>query len=520
MNKHTIKIDYEDVFNSLQGNYLLMLPDFTIVAANDAYLDTTKTTRTGILGRKLLEVLPSDPHDHDEAVTHRLISVLENVIKTKMPIRMEVIKYNIPKSQSDGKEFEIKYWIPQFSPLLENGEVKYILHNVYDVTEKHHADKVFLEQVEEIKEMNATLELEKSKAEILITDLKKFKLAVDNAFDKIFFTDPNGIIIYSNKATETITGYTNAEIIGKNAKDAWSRGLPESSHQDFWGTLIQEQGISIPEVQLQKKNGELYTVQVNCSPILDENGTILFCVAAERDITKEKEVDKAKTELVSLASHQLLTPLSIVRWYSEILLAGDVGDLNKDQKKYLEEISTGNKRMIDLVNFLLDVSKMDLGTFGIKPEPISITELILDVVNEQSLQIKSKKISLILDLEKDIPDISVDPKYIRMVVQNLMSNAIKYSFMEGLIHLKVRKDRDSKKIVIEVQDTGIGIPKNAHDKIFTKHFRAQNAIEKADTEGTGLGLYLAKSIIDHSQGKIWFESEVNSETTFYVELPE
>ena len=168
---------------------------------------------------------------------------------------MEVIKYNIPKSQSDGKEFEIKYWIPQFSPLLENGEVKYILYNVYDVTEKHYADKVFLEQVEEIKKMNATLELEKSKAEILITDLKKFKLAVDNAFDKILFTDPNGIIIYSNKATETITGYTNAEIIGKNAKDAWSRGLPESSYQDFWDTLIREKRFPSQKYNFRKKMG-------------------------------------------------------------------------------------------------------------------------------------------------------------------------------------------------------------------------------------------------------------------------
>jgi two-component system sensor histidine kinase VicK len=141
------------------------------------------------------------------------------------------------------------------------------------------------------------------------------------------------------------------------------------------------------------------------------------------------------------------------------------------------------------------------------------------VVNEENLQITSKKIKFKLDLGKNIPYISVDPKYIRMVVQNLLSNALKYTPVEGSIKVKLSQSKIEKKIIIEISDTGIGIPQSEQHKIFSKHFRAQNVQEKDDTQGTGLGLYLAKSIVDHSHGKIWFESQINKGTTFYVELP-
>jgi signal transduction histidine kinase len=247
------------------------------------------------------------------------------------------------------------------------------------------------------------------------------------------------------------------------------------------------------------------------------NGKIIGAVEVLRDITKEKEVDKAKTEFVSLASHQLRTPLSTVNWYSEMLLTGDVGEVTPDQKKYLEEIYHGNQRMVDLVNTLLDVSRIEMGTFIVESKATNMTKLAQGVIDEHKLQISEKKIKFTHVFNKNIPFIQADPKILRMVIQNLLSNAIKYTPQGGKIEVSISLVKGNG-ILLKVSDTGYGIPKDQQNKIFTKLFRADNVIGK-DTEGTGLGLYIAKSIVEQSGGKIWFESDENKGTTFYVTLP-
>jgi signal transduction histidine kinase len=247
------------------------------------------------------------------------------------------------------------------------------------------------------------------------------------------------------------------------------------------------------------------------------NAKIVGAVEVFRDITKEKEIDKAKTEFVSLASHQLRTPLSTVNWYSEMLLTGDVGEVTADQKKYLEEIYNGNQRMVDLVNTLLDVSRIEMGTFLVEPKPTNIVNLAQSVIDEQKLQIDEKEIRLSTVFEKNIPVIQTDPKLLRMVIQNLLSNSVKYTPNAGRVEVSLFLDTQ-KNVILKMSDTGYGIPKNQQDKIFTKLFRADNIIGK-DTEGTGLGLYIAKSIVEQAGGKIYFDSKENKGTTFYVTLP-
>jgi two-component system sensor histidine kinase VicK len=240
-------------------------------------------------------------------------------------------------------------------------------------------------------------------------------------------------------------------------------------------------------------------------------------VGLERDITKEKEIDKAKTEFVSLASHQLRTPLSTISWYTEMLLAGDVGKISPPQKKYLEEIYQGNQRMIELVNLLLNVSRIELGTFKAEPKPIYVITLFESILDEQKVKIANKKLIITKNFNKSIPVFLIDPNLFVIVFQNLLNNAIEYTPDGGRIETSISFN-DSKTILIKVSDTGYGIPKYQQDKIFTKLFRADN-VKKKDTKGTGLGLYIAKSIINNMGGEIWFESEENKGTTFYVTLP-
>jgi signal transduction histidine kinase len=252
--------------------------------------------------------------------------------------------------------------------------------------------------------------------------------------------------------------------------------------------------------------------------ILD--GKVIGTIKIFRDITDEREIDKAKTEFVSLASHQLRTPLSAVNWYAEMLLAGDAGEMNEKQKKYLNEVYRSNQRMVELVNALLDVSSLELGTFMIEPKSTDICKLAKDVIGEQKAEITAKKLSFSFLCKKRKVCMLVDPKHLRMVMQNILSNAVKYTPEGGKIIFSI-SPADKKNILLKVSDTGYGIPKHQQDKIFTKLFRADNVRDK-DTNGTGLGLYIVKSIVENSGGKVWFKSsgeEGNKGTVFYVTLP-
>lgn len=259
-----------------------------------------------------------------------------------------------------------------------------------------------------------------------------------------------------------------------------------------------------------------FPVAITVTPV-KLSGKVIGAIEVFRDITKEKEVDKAKSEFVSLASHQLRTPLTAVSWYTELILGGDAGPISPKQKKYLGEIYQGNKRMIDLVNTLLDVSRIELGTLQFEAKTTDIAEITRAVLEDQKLDIANKNLNIISKFDKNVPTLFIDPNQLKMVVQNLITNSITYTSSGGKIELKISFDQ-TKRILIKVSDNGYGIPKDQQKKIFTKFFRADNAREK-DSEGTGLGLYIVKSIVENFGGKIWFDSEENKGTTFYVELP-
>ena len=199
-----------------------------------------------------------------------------------------------------------------------------------------------------------------------------------------------------------------------------------------------------------------------------------------------------------------------------MLLAGDAGKVNKEQKEYLEEIYKGNQRMVDLVNALLNVSRIELGTLAVDPKPTNLIDQAESVLNEIKPLIINKKLKVVKKFGKAIPEINLDDKLMRIVWQNLLSNSLKYTPEKGQIGIAISKDKTNVKI--EVSDTGMGIPKRQQKNIFTKLFRADNVREK-ETDGTGLGLYIVKSVIEQFGGQVWFKSVENKGTTFYATIP-
>lgn len=240
---------------------------------------------------------------------------------------------------------------------------------------------------------------------------------------------------------------------------------------------------------------------------LDELGKM------ETSLVKTRELDQAKTEFVGLASHQLRTPLTAVSWYTEMLLGEDAGTINQKQKAYLKEIYSGNKRMIDLVDDLLNTSRIDMGTLKIKPKLVSLVEVMERTLKEFLPETGQKKIAVEKKFSRNLPRLLLDPELVGVVFQNIISNAVKYTSSGGKISVEIR--RQNSHLLVKVADNGWGIPAAQQKKIFTKLFRADN-VRQRDTEGTGLGLYIARAIVKKSRGTIRFESREGKGTTFYI----
>lgn len=384
------------------------------------------------------------------------------------------------------------------------------------------------------RELQGIKELEKAQATILQTlqehkqDSKKIlqKTAIDEAVlesigDGLVVMDKLGVITYVNPALERMVGWTPEEIVGNSIVETLilenEKGQKVSYNEEILSKVLAG-GVVVADLTNPfyqcRKDKTRFPISTTVSPILLE-GEIIGAVMTFRDITKEKEIDKTKTEFVSLASHQLRTPLSTINWYTEMLLNGDVGVLSEEQDRYLKEIYRGSQRMVSLVNALLSVSRMDLGTFVLEPEPTDFTRLVQNVIKEQEFHIRRKKLAVSTAFPELLPLIHADPKLLSMVVQNILSNAVKYTPEEGTVALSLTQNK--KTILLKISDSGYGIPLAQQGQIFTKLFRADNVREK-ETEGTGLGLYIAKTIIDNSAGKLWFESEENKGTAFFLEL--
>lgn len=382
--------------------------------------------------------------------------------------------------------------------------------NVYgrDITAKQKVEEELRQSEKNLREQNQRLER-------LTVDLEKFQRAVSNAQDLIIITDADGRIVFANQAAEAMTGYSRAEMINQRAS-LWGGGMAAEFYKEMWRTIKEQKLPFKGEIINRKKSGERFIADTHVSPIVDEQERVVFFVGVERDVTRAKEIDQAKTEFVSLASHQLRTPLSSISLAVELLLRGVGGETDERQKRYLEEIYGSAKRMTDLINALLNISRIELGTFAVKPEPTNLAKEIDCVLDELALQISGKRLKLTKSYEAGLPVVRFDRNILRIIAENLITNAIRYTPKNGRI--AVALGRGDNGILFTVSDTGHGIPKRAQSKIFDKLFRAENAKE-INSEGAGLGLYIVRSVAEKVGARVWFESEEDKGTTFFVLFP-
>jgi|GEM_PF-1320019 len=365
---------------------------------------------------------------------------------------------------------------------------------------------------------------------IFINDSQKKLLAAGERLKNItaamgeglLVISPSNKVVFFNKAAEAISGLAAGQVLNRDYAQVlrFVTADEEPKRNDgFIKHVFQYNDIKLDsrDVYLMTVSGDKIPLAVSAAPLRGQRGEVAGCIVVFRDMTQEKEVDKAKTEFVSLASHQLKTPLSAVNWYSEMLLDETAGQLNNQQKDFLKEIREGNNRMIKLINGLLNVSRIDMGTLSISPEPVDLKKETDTLLTELQFGIKAKGLSVRKRYDAVFPKINLDLNLIRIVLQNLLSNAVKYSREAGVIDITIRQ-QDRRTVYVAVQDNGYGIPKSQQPSIFKKLFRADN-VKSMKVEGTGLGLYVAKAVVEAFGGKIGFTSEENKGTIFYFTLP-
>lgn len=387
----------------------------------------------------------------------------------------------------------------------------------------------------ELSDKVAQLEQSRTAMVSLLDDLTQSREVIEGAraFDDAVFSsisdgllvlDTKGNITRTNASALTLNGLSPAvSVMGQSASDVYDivdesgASLPRDQRPAV--QLLALGGAAKPRhvtnLQLRRKDGVIVPVDIEYSPVI-KGGELIALVILFRDVTEQRRVDRAKSEFVSLASHQLRTPLTAIGWYAELLIAEAQPKLNEQEMEYVREIDTANRRMINLVDSLLNVSRIEMGHVNVQPEPVDMAAFIHDELTVFAPQVAAKNITFHTSLAEDAPRYAADPKLLTIILQNLMSNAIRYSRPNGTI--RVEFDYRDGVYSITVEDNGIGIPKAAHAKIFDKLFRADNA-RLIEAEGSGLGLYLVKSIVDQIGGKITFTSDEEKGSTFTVIFP-
>lgn len=274
-------------------------------------------------------------------------------------------------------------------------------------------------------------------------------------------------------------------------------------------------GAAISEyTNMMRKDGTLFPVHITASPIII-NGRPTGAIEVFRDLTYEQELDMAKDDFVSIASHQLRTPATGIRGILSMVLSGDFGELTTKQRHYLNMALRSNNRQLNIIEDLLSVARADSGRLDLVLEKVSLTALVAEVVAEHRMRIAENEQRLEMQLAPEIFAM-VDNEKVKMVVDNLVSNAAKYTRRGGIIRVELSRDKGS--ATLKVQDDGVGIPKDQQRAIFAKFMRIENELS-VPAGGTGLGLYLALKIVKLHRGDIVVSSEVGHGSTFRVMLP-
>ncbi|MBI2706634.1 MAG: response regulator [Actinobacteria bacterium] len=397
--------DFKTLFESAPGLYLVLAPDLTIVAATHAYLEATRTESDAIVGRDLFDVFPDNPDDPDATGESNLRASLDRVIQARVPDTMAIQKYDIRKPAREGGGFEVRYWSPINSPVLDDhGQLRYIIHRVEDVTE----------------------------------------------FARLRSLEPD--------------------------QAAGALGMDER---------VERMTMEVLERSQELKEANRWLVKL----------------------------DRARSEFLSRMSHELRTPLNAVIGFAQLLQYDD--NLSDAQRSSLDDILRAGRHLLDLINEVLDIAKIEAGHLALSIEAVQVREVVRSAVDFISPTAREREMEVVVDALRDDQYVRADRQRTLQVLLNLLSNAVKYNRPGGRIEV-TGEDRGSH-VRISVRDSGVGIAAEHLERLFVPFDRL--GAEQTETEGTGVGLALSRGLCERMGGELGVSSELGSGSTFWIDLP-
>jgi PAS domain S-box-containing protein len=359
------------------------------------------------------------------------------------------------------------------------------------------------------KDLQAILSILSQKAGIPTQSFlneETYFLAIESAYNMIIITDKNAVVQYANPAVERITGYSRNEVLGKKTI-LWGGLMDTAYFKNMW-EIIQSGEVFSGEIKNHRKNGDTYIAHITISPIKTKEGIVGY-IGTEEDITLQKELLKEKEEFVSMASHQLRTPLGSMKWNIELLQE----DFSHPQAE-LATLAAINQGMIDMVNNLLATMRIRDNRLVIRYEQAQVQQVIKEALSNLAEKINEKKLTLKTLFIDEPFTASIDKMLLKEIVANLIDNAIKYSPEGKVITLQTKKQ--GKNWTLRIIDQGMGISQSDLKRIQDKFYRSKNVTH---IKGSGLGLYIVKSYLQKMKGSLVITSKLHKGTTVECLFP-
>lgn len=349
--------------------------------------------------------------------------------------------------------------------------------------------------------------------ELAISEKSKLEEILSSMIDGIIALDFNRNISLANKAATEITGFTQTELQGQTIDQLVH--LFDDKEEIYSKSYCQ---INFNKsAKLVGKNGKQTKVNLITTPVGQSLHSNLNCILIMHDLSKEEELERMKLDFVSLASHELKTPLTSIMGYLSVFSDENKGKIPKEEMDLVDRSLTSAKQLLTLVQNILNVNKIESSQMSVAIEPTDYQKILTKSVEDLKSQATQKNIILTLNLpNQPLPKVLADPIRLSEVATNLIANAINYTEAGGKVDISLSLSPNE--ITTMVSDTGVGIPEEAIPHLFNKFFRVSNIAQKS-SKGTGLGLYIAKSIVEKHHGKIWVKSELGKGSKFFFTLP-
>ncbi|HEV7215379.1 MAG TPA: PAS domain S-box protein [Chloroflexota bacterium] len=417
----------------------------------------------------------------------------------------------LARGQRDSYQTEERYlrrdggivWARMTVSLVRDGDgrPRFAIGMGEDITERMQAAEAFAQQY---------MATETARSET--------RAILDATVEAVLLVSPDGVVRTVNRRCEQILGLTQENLANRTFHEL----QPELEQRFIDPAAVALLTATITDTE-ERFTRDLYqrwpvarTLELFSTPVRSVDSLLLGRLYAFRDVTREREVDRMKSEFVSLVSHEMRTPLTSIKGYAYLLLSGDTGELASEQRTFAQVIIDNADRLSAMIDAFLDLSRIESGRMELVRAPVDLAALIASVITSIRPQVEAKRQRLVTEIAGDLPPLSGDAGRLAQIMTNLVSNAQKYTPPGGTITVAARQEGES--LHLSVADTGIGISPEERAQLFTRFYRASNRETQA-VGGTGLGLAITKSLVELHGGSISVRSEPGAGATFTVVLP-